>query len=242
MKTIQNVFFLLIFHILGAPPHLLAQDSTILVKGKVIQHPALGFSDFIIVNLKSGRGEFGKSDGTFEINIQPKEDIRISCLGFKTITVSFRDSVYKPVYYVLIDMKQLTIQFDKPVIVRPPPTLSEIEEARDKIGINEYEPIISSPANFLFNPLTALYQAFSKKEKEKRIYAELVTQKQVDDALKDLTRYHINNGLFDLDEDEITLFISTCPLSQDFVKNATLYEVSAALQRCYDTYKSKRRY
>src|SRR5436190_1060437 len=73
-----------------------AQDSTSLVKGKVIQHPPLGFSDFIVVNLTTGRGEFGKADGTFEIEIKPKEDIRVTCLGFKTITVSFKDSVYKP--------------------------------------------------------------------------------------------------------------------------------------------------
>lgn len=238
MRTIA----LLISILTGSLLNAFAQDSTILVKGKVIQHPALGFSDFIIVNLASGRGEFGMGDGTFQIRIKPKEDIRISCLGFKTVTVSFRDSIYKPVYTVLVEMKQLTIQFDKPVIIRPQPTYESIEEAREKIGTTQYEPLISNPLDAIFSPITALYQAFSKKEKEKRIYAELVTQKQVEDALKDLTRYHINSGLFDLTEDELELFISTCPLPQEFVKNASLYEISTALQNCYNKYKDKRKY
>lgn len=238
-QSLRNFLFLLLACTsFGA----FAQDSTILVKGKVIQHPQLGFSDFIIVNLKTGRGEFGKSDGTFEIKIKPKEDIRISCLGFKTITVSFRDSVYKPVYYVQIEMRQLTIQFDKPVIVRPQPTYRDLEEAREKIGINEYEPIIASPVDAFQSPITALYQMFSRKEQEKKEYVELLNQKQLESALKDITRYHIDSGLFELEEEELVLFIATCPLEEDFVKHASLYDVSAALQGCYDRYKSKRRY
>ncbi|MDZ4845526.1 MAG: hypothetical protein SH857_08255 [Chitinophagales bacterium] len=219
-----------------------AQDSTILVKGTVVQHPAIGFGDFIIVNLTTGRGEFGKSDGTFEIKIKPKQDIRVSCLGFKTVTVSFRDSVYKPIYHVRVEMKQLTIQFDKPVIIRPQPTYKDLEEAREKIGTTEYEPIIASPVDAFSSPITALYQKFSRKEQEKREYVELMNQKQLEQALKDITRYHIDSGLFELEEDEIVLFISTCPLEQDFVKYASLYEVSIALQNCYAKFKNQRRY
>ncbi len=228
--------------IICATFNAVAQDSTILVRGRVTQHPAIGFSDFIIVNLATGRGEFGKSDGTFEIAIKPKQDIRISCLGFKTVTVSFRDSVFKPIYHVKIEMRQLTIQFDKPVIVRPMPTYDDLEEAREKIGMHEYDPIISSPVDAFQSPLTALYQKFSRKEQEKREYVELMNQKQIETALKDITRYHINAGLFELEEEELVLFISTCPLSEDFVKYASLYEVSSALQSCYEKFKAKRRY
>lgn len=240
MKLLKDCISTLLFVLCAGG--LLAQDSTIVIKGKVVQHPALGFSDFIIVNLATGRGEFGKSDGTFEINIKPGQDIRVSSLGFKAVTVSFRDSIFKPVYHVLVEMKQLTIQFDKPVIVRPQPTYDDLEEARQKIGINEYEPIIASPVDAFSSPFTALYQRFSRKEQEKREYVELLNQKQLEQALKDITRYHIDSGLFELEENELVLFISTCPLSEDFVKYASLYEVSAALQSCYEKYKAKRRY
>lgn len=241
MKRLKLCSFLFFFLALCAGG-LRAQDSVSVVKGTVLQHPALGFSDFIIVNLATARGEFGKSDGTFEISIKPRQDIRISCLGFKTVTVSFRDSVYKPVYHVMVEMKQLTVQFDKPVIVRPMPTYKDLEEAREKIGIHEYEPIIAAPVDAFTSPFTALYQKFSRKEQEKREYVALLNQKQLEDALEDITRYYIDSGLFELEEDEIELFISTCPLEQDFVKYASLYEVSAALQSCYAKFKSQRRY
>lgn len=241
MRTANN-YIAVFFSVLFATGSLFAQDSTMLIKGKVLQHPALGFSDFIIVNLSTGRGEFGKSDGTFEIAVQPKQDIRISCLGFKTVTVSLKDSVFKPVYQVVVEMKQLLVQFDKPVIIRPMPTYEDIEEAREKIGINEYEPVIANPVDAFSSPFTALYQRFSRKEQEKREYVALLNQKQLEQALKEIIRYHIDSGLFELEEDEIALFIATCPLDENFVKYASLYEVSAALQNCYEQYKAKRRH
>lgn len=219
-----------------------AQKLTSIVKGKVIQHPELGFSDFIVVNLTTNRGEFGKKDGTFEIAIHPRDDIRVSCLGFKTITVSFRDSVYKPVYHLEVQMKQLSIQFDKPVIIRPKPSYEDLREAQEKIGVNEYVPIVASPVDAFESPITAIYQMFSKKEQEKRKYVDLLNQKQLENALKDITRYHMESGLFDLEEDEVVTFIATCPLQEEFVKHASLYDVSVALQSCYERYKAKRRY
>ncbi len=219
-----------------------AQDSTILIKGKVIQHPPIGFSELMIINTTSGRGIIGNSNGSFEISIHHKDELKIFCIGFKTVLVSLQDSVYKPVYNLVVEMRELQIVFDKPVIIRPLPTLEEIEEAKSKIGTFKYEPLIGSPVSAIFNPITALYQLFSKKEQEKRIYAELLNQKQLEDALKDITRYHISAGLFDLENDELDLFLSTCPLNQEFVRTASLYEISAALQGCYDVYKAKRRY
>ncbi len=221
---------------------IMAQDSTILVKGRIIQHPPIGFGELMIINVTSGRGIIGGSDGTFEITMRKEDELKVFCTGFKTVTVSFRDSVFKPVYNITVDMNELQIVFDKPVIIRPQPTFGELEEARSKIGTHRYDPLIQSPATTIFNPITALYQAFSRKEQEKKIYAELLNQKQLEDALRDITRYLVNSGLFDLDEDEMELFLATCPMSQEFVKTASLYDVSAVLGRCYNTFKSKRRY
>lgn len=184
----------------------------------------------------------GGSDGNFNITIRHGDELKIFCTGFKTVLVSFMDSVYKPVYDITVEMRELQITFDKPVIIRPQPTYKDLQEAREKIGSHRYDPLISSPAAGFFNPITALYQMFSKREKEKQIYAELLNQKQLDDALKDITRYHVHSGLFELDDDELELFLATCPMGEEFVKRASLYEVSAALQMCYNAYKSKRRY
>jgi len=219
-----------------------AQESSIVVIGKVVQHPPIGFGELMIINVTSGRGIIGGSDGSFEINIRKEDELKVFCTGFKTVTVSFRDSIFKPVYNIIVELKELQIVFDKPVIIRPQPTYEELEDARSKIGTHRYDPLIQSPATTIFNPITALYQAFSRKEQEKKIYAELLNQKQLEDALKDITRYLVSSGLFDLDDDEMELFLATCPLSQEFVRTASLYDVSAALGSCYYAFKSKRRY
>ena len=219
-----------------------AQDSIIHIKGTVVQHPPIGFGELMIINITSGRGVAGGSNGSFEININQGDELKIFCTGFKTVAISFKDSVYKPMYHITVEMRELLIIFDKPVIVRPQPTYDDLEEAKSKIGTFHYEPLLGSPAAGIFNPITALYQAFSRKEQEKQIYAELLNQKQLEDALRDITRYHINAGLFDLEDDELELFLATCPMGGEFVKRASLYEVSAVLQSCYNIYRSKRRY
>ncbi len=216
-----------------------AQDSTILVKGQVIQHPPIGFSDLLIVNMTTGRGVFGNPDGTFVIQINRQDEIKISCRGYKTVAVNFRDSIPKPEYDIIVEVYLLEIRFDKPIIVRPQRTLDELEEAKARIGSHRYDPIVRSGLAGIMNPVSMLYQMFSKAEAEKRKYVELLNQKELDDALKDITRYLIYSGLFDIPDDDLEIFIGSCKLNPDFVRQSSMYEVSLALLQCYERFKKR---
>ncbi|GIV34097.1 MAG: hypothetical protein KatS3mg031_1632 [Chitinophagales bacterium] len=220
----------------------LAQDSIMLVQGKVVQHPPLGFSDLLVVNATTGRGVFGSIDGTFEIYIRPGDEIKVSSRGFKTATVSFRDSVYRPVYRIVVELNQLLIQFDQPVVIRPQPTYKDIEESRSKIGTHRYEPLVKNYLAALSSPVTALYQLFSKKENEMQQYVALLNQQEYDNAMRNISRYMMDSGLIDLEEEEVDLFLATCPLAPEFVKNGSLYDITSALRDCFDKYKNQRRY
>ena len=41
------------------------QDTIVTIKGTVVQDPPLGFADLLVVNNNTGRGVWGKPDGTF---------------------------------------------------------------------------------------------------------------------------------------------------------------------------------
>lgn len=215
-------------------------ETNVVVRGKVIQETFMGFTDLLIVNTSTGRGVMGNLDGTFEITAGKDDEIKVSCRGFKTVTLSMRDSIYKPKYDVKVFLELLSFTIETPVIIRPEPTYGDIQRQRSRIGSHVYRPLIGHPMEAFFHPVSALYQLFSRKEREKATYVALLNQKELENAQKDILRYLIKNGLFDLTEEELERFLVLCPLEEEFVKNASLYEITEAYKLCYTRLKGKK--
>jgi hypothetical protein len=228
-------YFIISYHAVARPT-----DTTVTIVGKVVQEIYMGFSDLLIVNINSGKGIYGKPDGTFEITVNKNDEIKISCVGFKTATITVKDSVYKPVYHIKVYLQLLSFIIDHPVVIRPAPTFREIEQQRSKIGSHVYKPMINNPADAFFHPISALYQLFSRREKEKEAYIALLNQKELEDAQKEILRYLIDSGLFELREDELDRFLSFCSLNEEFVKQASLYEITEAFKACYIRLKGRK--
>lgn len=213
-----------------------AQDTLVLIKGKVTQEVNTGFADMLIVNMSKGKGVYGNLDGTFEITAGKNDVLKVSCRGYKTVTISVKDSVYKPEYFILIKLSLLEIIQEEAVIIRPTPSIEELKKSQSEIGTYQYKPLVGTPLEMFFSPITALYQLFSKKEAEKQKYAMFMSQKQLDDYILGVTRYLMKSGLLDLTEEELPRFIARCPINEDFAKQASLYEVSTVINACYKEY------
>ncbi len=224
------IFFSLLF------PKAKAQDSLVTIKGKVTHDVNTGFNDMLIVNMSKGKGVFGNLDGTFEIQTHKNDLIKISCRGYKTISITMRDSVLKPEYFVSLKLSLLEIIQEQAVIIRPAPSVEELKKTQSEIGTYQYKPLVGTPLEMFFSPITALYQLFSKKEAEKQKYAMFMSQKQLEDYIAGVTRYLMKSGLIDLTEEELPRFIARCPINEDFAKQASLYEVSTVINACYKEY------
>lgn len=225
------LFFFMIFSIL-----LQAQENKVLIRGKVVQDIPIGFADLLIVNMNKGQGVYGSLDGTFEIEVEKNDLVKISCRGYHTASISMKDSVSKKEYYVIVPIQTLQIIQENPVVIRPVPRVSDLKKNQDAIGSYQYKPLVNGFFDVLFHPITAIYQAFSKKEAEKRVYADLMNQKQLDDYVIGVTRYLMYGGLIDLEEDEVLSFAARCPVSEDFAQQASLYEISQVIKSCYQNY------
>jgi len=215
---------------------IIAQDSLVNIKGKVLQDITTGFSDMLIVNITKGTGVYGNLDGTFQITVHKNDLIKISCRGYKTASISMIDSVFKAEYFVAIKLSLLEIIQQEVVIIRPTPTIEDLKKAQSEVGTYQYKSLLNSPLEMFSSPITAIYQLFSKKEAEKQKYAMFMSQKQLDDYLVGVTRFLMKSGLMDLTEEEMPRFIARCPISEDFAKEASLYEVSTVLNSCYKEY------
>lgn len=233
-KKVIALFIFLSSSFLGIA--LKAQDSLVVIKGKVTHDINIGFADMLIVNMSKGKGLFGNLDGTFEIQAHKNDLIKISCRGYKTLSLTMRDSVLKPEYYVTLKLSLLEIIQEQAVIIRPTPSVEELKKTQSEIGTYQYKPLVGTPLEMFFSPITALYQLFSKKEAEKQKYAMFMSQKQLDDYILGVTRYLMKSGLLDLTEEELPRFIARCPINEDFAKQASLYEVSTVINACYKEY------
>lgn len=234
MLRFDKMFLILLLFFV--PLFIAAQENKVLVKGKVVQDVPVGFADLLVVNMNKGRGVYGSLDGTFEIEIEKNDLIKISCRGFHTASISLKDSVLKKEYFVIVPIQTLQFIQENPVVIRPAPRISDLKKTQDAIGTYQYKPLVNGFFDMLFHPITAIYQAFSKKEAEKRKYADLMNQKQLDDYVVGVTRYLMFSGLIELEEDEVLRFAARCPISEDFAQQASLYEVSQVVKACYQNY------
>ena len=232
MRNFCSIVTLLLLPFLSWGQDLTANDSLITVKGRVIDTNAtVAFYNMVVVNKTAGKGIFGDYNGEFEITVKKGDEIGISVVGYNSTTLSFADSSYKPVYEVTVYLKVLSFT-GKEVVVTPLKTLEELQEERANIAKREV-PVVTVQ-NAFESPITALYVAFSKREKTKRLVAEMEFQDQQDDVVREILRVYVHADIIALNEDEFSEFITFLNLNVEFLKTATDYELITYIKDKYE--------
>ena len=198
-------------------------DSLVTIKGQVLDtNYSVGFYNLVVLNKTVGKGIFGEYTGRFSITLKKSDTIGISVRGYQTIYVSYRDSSYKKVYNDKFYIQPLEYTAEE-VIVRPLKTLEELKEERASISKREVPTV--TVANAIQSPITALYLAFSKREKTKRFVAEMEFKDQQNDVVREILRVYVHNDIFDLTKDDFDEFIRFLNLNTNFLMTATDYEL-----------------
>jgi len=211
-------------------------DSLITITGKVIDTTKnLSFYDVMVVNKTIGRGIFGNYNGTFSITVKKGDKIGISTEGYKTQYFTFKNKPYKKTYTLTVYLQMLTA-IAEVVEVKPQKTLQELQEERAAIQKREVPQITG--INAMQSPITALYMQFSKREKTKRMIAELEFRDQQKAVVKEILRVYINNNIIDLRDDQFDAFITFLNLNDNFLKSATDYELIVYIKYKYEHFMS----
>lgn len=217
----------------------LAQDNPyIKVKGKVYD-PKDSETQYnmMVLNQTDLVGVFGEKNGTFTITCHKNDSISINVVGYKTVGFSFRDSVLKEVYYVEIPLQQIEYEL-KPVAVFTKRDLNEIQEDIQELGYDEEDYIISG-VDAIQSPITFLYQTFSKRERSRRLVAQLENEDRRRDLLKELFRKYIDADIIYLNDEEFDDFIDYCRVSDEFLKRSTQYEFCVYIKGRYYEYRRR---
>ena len=132
-------------------------------------------------------------------------------------------------------LKKLLIVLDE-VEVYPERELEEIEDDIEQLGVKlkEIRPIRGTAA--LSSPITALYQRFSRIEQSKRKVAEMETADRRKELLKELLRKYVKHDIINLSEEAFDTFISYLNLSNEFIRQASSYDLIMAIKYQYEEF------
>jgi hypothetical protein len=229
--------FLLLFSFLVSTAF--AQDEMVRIKGTVYDPGNKGsIPNLMIVNKRTQQGYFGTNSGYFELDVKRTDTLIIAATGFQTIKIFLKDSILDSSKNISIALKKLEITL-KPVEIFTKRDLEEIQKDIETLGY-EKEDYMLQGADVLESPITALYQAFSRRERNKRLVAEMRNNDRRRELLKELFRKYVDNDIITLDNADFDDFVDFSNVSENFMKTSTQYEFIMYIKKRFEVYQMVR--
>lgn len=198
--------------------------------------PDRNFYDLMIVNKRTRSGTFGNADGTFTVRALQTDTLMIGSIGHQTIWITMADSVPKASYEVALKLRPISVQLAE-VEILPERTLREIQKDIDKLGYKESDYRIST-VNALESPITFLYQEFSRRERSKRLVAQLENEDRKRELLKELLMKYVAYDIINLNDEAFDDFIDFLNVPDDVIKGLSQYEFLLYVKKRYELYSS----
>lgn len=234
MTFLKYILFFLL-----APAFVMAQEIPVRISGTVYDPENKGsIPNLMVVNKRTQQGYFGYNSGFFEVTAFKADTLIIAATGFTTIKISFRDSVEADSYNVRIPLKKLEVQL-KPVEIFTRRDLEEIQKDIETLGYEKSDYMLEGVDAFS-SPITALYQSFSRRERNKRMVAEMRNNDRRRALLKELFRKYVDADIIQLSNDEFDDFIDFCGVSESFLKNSTQYDFIMYVKKRFEVFRMVR--
>ncbi len=233
-------FLLLTFSFLIS--HSQTDSNLVHINGRVYDaatpHPDL--NNFMIVDMETQHGFYGKADGSFSIDINKNDTLVIAVIGYEFLKYCFRDSLPKPTYNLLVRLKRKEIQLPEVHIIAPR-DLEAIERDIQKLGYNKHDYEITG-INALESPITFLYEEFSRYEQLRRHNAQIVNNEKRRNLLKELLSRYVADDIIALSNDEFEHFIDFCNVSEEFMKTSSQYDFMVYIKHKYEMFETMNDY
>lgn len=229
-------FFIITFFLLTFFPAKIFAQHMITINGKAMdaEHPAFLLEQVMTINLRTQQGFFGNADNSFSIKIEKNDTLVITALGYRTEKICFRDSVLQEVYTVIVPLKKISITL-KEATIFVPRSLSRVEEDIKKLGYSSKDYRLTG-IDAWQSPITAMYEAFSRKERSKRRVAEMMNEDRRKELLREILANYSRAGLIELRYNEYNAFIDYLGLNEMLLKSFSQYELAVFIKEKYYNY------
>jgi len=211
------------------------------VFGKVYdsEFPKIQLQQVMVVNQQSQMGIFGSSDNSFQIQIDKSDTLIISALGYARKKVCLKDSLGLNELHINIGLSRLSYDLSE-ITVRRQRELRQISEDIKKLGYNKRDHKLTD-VDAWESPITALYQAFSKKEQSKRALAQMINNDNRRAVLKDLLYLYNLTELIRMQESEYNDFIEYLNLNDQQMQSMSDYDLALFIRDRYLIYMNHKR-
>lgn len=204
------------------------------IHGRVVDTALSGnaFYNLMVINATNGRGVFGSPNGSFSSYCRENDSITISVKGYYTLGFRVRpDEDCQMSFSGILEPEYKSLQ---KVVIKPLKTLNQIKEERESLAKRETKTVTG--VSILESPITALYEAFSKKSKAKKWLSEQRYNDSQREVLKDLLRLYNLYDIVTLPEDEFDQFVDFLNIDADFLKTATEMELVTFVKDKFEHY------
>ena len=227
-KKLFSVFIFLLFIFFNGR----SQNNSVRISGSAFDNETGNkLINILVVNKTNGNGTFGDKYGDYNILVGKNDSIVISAFGYSSYVFSLRDSILKTSYSISPILKK-PLYYLKPVIIIAERELEDIEEDIKDLGYSKEDYMLSG-IDAAQSPITFLYQMFSRRERSKRLVAELSNEDRKRRLLKELFRKYIDYEIIDLQDQEFDEFIDHCNVSENFMKSSSQYEFLMYIKYMY---------
>lgn len=216
-----------------------AQDTTIVIKGDASDLSGRPIQDLLIVNKRTYRGSFGNTDGSFRVEARKSDTLQFGGMGFKSFSISYADSTYKPEYNLQLTLDELIVEVGEAKVFAPR-ELSEIQEDIDRLGFNETD-YRTSGVDAISSPITFLYEQFSRRAKNKRLVAEMENEDRRRELLKELFQKYVSYDIIQLSNEDFDEFIDFLNVSDHFLQTTTQYDFIIYVKERYKSFRKRNR-
>ena len=264
MHKSSLIFLLVMLVFLNVEAQVATTDETVSVQGFVTNPDGKYIESVHIVNISQRWGTTSNWEGQFRIAAMPGDTVRFTCVGYISYKYFVPAGRQSPVIPVHIVMHADTTQISGVTIYPWPADAKALKEAvlamEDQtpkipdLKLNDPkfyntpipggQPRASIPGMpdpgltvTLPGPITALYDAFSKEGKSRRMFESLTNQ----DNKKVVAARRYNADVvqrithFKTDK-EIQDFMLFCNLSVDFIVSSKEYDLYKAIHECLLAY------
>lgn len=195
------------------------------------------FYNLMVINRTTGRGVFGQPSGSFSVYVSENDSITLSIKEYPSLSFRVKadsNCQFKRTFYIEPLPQEIA-----EVIIKPLKTLSQIKEERESLAMRETRTVTG--IEVLQSPITALYQAFSKTERNKRWIAEQEYKDNQRKIVWELLRLYVAYEIIELSDDEFDDFIDFLNINENFLKTASEMELITFIKDKFEHFRYLRR-
>lgn len=193
----------------------------------------------MIINQRSQVGIFGEADNTFQVQIDANDTLVISATGYARKKMCFKDSIGTD-FHPVIKLHRLSYNLNEVTIHRQK-ELKQINEDIKNLGYDKKDYKLTGIQAWA-SPITALYQTFSRKEKNKRRLAELINNDNRNRIVRDLLYLYSEAELIRMPESAYDDFINYLHFDDETLKIMSDYDMAIFIRDKYILYMSNKQF